>query len=209
MNPACKLSLESPECQDWMSEVCAHCSHLLPDPRQAELWDTWWPDEPAAPFKPRVSLMSAYDCHKLRKEVAREVAKRDKVDEHDHGLGEGDHPVEWTLCRIILVILVLATVLLSIICAFRMLIGGIRRLWKAPSPPSSPCTVEEKQKTPPPKNDVESTKPPPDEPSKPSKHPRSFLSFGRNSDPRTRYGPYNNQKLFSTAPSPEQRLSST
>lgn len=167
MNPACKLSLESPECQDWMSEVCAHCSHLLPDPRQAELWDTWWPDEPPAPYKPRISLMSAYDCHKLRKEVAREVAKRENVNEHDHGLGEGDHSVKWTVCRIILVILVLATVIFTIICAFRLLIGGIRRWW---SPSPAPCKPEEK--TPPPKTDVESPKHPPEEPPKPSKHPR-------------------------------------
>ncbi|KAH8268553.1 hypothetical protein KR026_008537, partial [Drosophila bipectinata] len=204
MNPACKLSLQSPECQDWMSEVCAHCSHLLPDPRQAELWDTWWPDEPAAPYKPRVSLMSAYDCHKLRKEVAREVTKRENVEDHDHGLGEGDQPVGWTICRIILVILVLATVLFTIVCALQMIIGGIRR-WI--QPPLEQCMSDEKHKTPPPKTDVETPKPPPEEPPKRTKAPRSFISFGQNSDPRTHYGPYKSQKLFKTASAPEQPLS--
>ncbi|KRK03504.1 uncharacterized protein LOC6536750 isoform X1 [Drosophila yakuba] len=76
MNPACRLNLESKECQEWMNEVCAHCAHLLPGVEEADLWDKWWSDELPTPFKPRVDLMSAYDCHKLRKEVARQVTAR-------------------------------------------------------------------------------------------------------------------------------------
>ncbi|XP_002137795.2 uncharacterized protein [Drosophila pseudoobscura] len=73
MNPACKIDLACRECQDWMTEVCAHCSSLLPDAEESALWDAWWPDEPPSPYKAVVNYMSAFDCHKLRREVGRLV----------------------------------------------------------------------------------------------------------------------------------------
>ncbi|XP_022213627.1 uncharacterized protein LOC111068455 [Drosophila obscura] len=73
MNPACKIDLAGRECQDWMTKVCAHCSSLLPDAEEAVLWDSWWPDELPSPYKSLVNYMSAFDCHKLRREVARLV----------------------------------------------------------------------------------------------------------------------------------------
>ncbi|KAH8301315.1 hypothetical protein KR018_008477, partial [Drosophila ironensis] len=222
MNPACKQNLVSSECQEWMNAVCAHCSNLLPDARQAELWDSWWPDEPAGPYKPRVSLMSAFDCHRLRKEVAREVEKinalqsdpnggSEKGQEHDHGLGDGNpHLVQWTMCRIILVALVAITVLVALIWTLKMLTDALRS-WQSPqkNPPSgrsSKCKTPTKSKTPTPRSDAEDPKPP-TPPKKAYNPPRSFIAFAQDSDPLFRYGPYAKQTLLLTnsVPEPEAR----
>jgi len=203
MNPACRMNLESRECQDWMNEVCAHCAHLLPSSEEAELWDKWWSDELPAPFKTRVNLMSAYDCHKLRKEVARQVMA--------HGDGEWyedvGNPVSWTVAHLILMILVMASAVIAMIFALKMLYDGIRR-WsrRVKCPPKEVMRVK---KTPPPTPppapaDVET--PIQKNPCKPTKQPKSFISFGRSSDPRTRFGPYKNQKLVKTASMPECQL---
>ncbi|KAH8369444.1 hypothetical protein KR009_011245 [Drosophila setifemur] len=204
MNPACRLSLASTECQEWMGEVCAHCSQLLPDARQAALWDSWWPEEPAAPFKPHVSLMSAYDCHKLRKEVARQVAPHGDPEEPKLAVASASHPA-WVICRFILVTLVLLTVILSMIFALCILIGAVRR-WRKPKKcaPSPEPTPEERPKTrvtPAPSSaSAENIKSSPQDPGKQSKKPRSLIAFGRKSDPRTRYGPYKHQKLLIPGP---------
>ncbi|XP_030374742.1 uncharacterized protein LOC115624259 [Scaptodrosophila lebanonensis] len=71
MNPVCKLNIDSSECQHWMGEVCAHCSKLLAN-EDVELWDAWWPNE-FPPYNPVPHFMSAFECHKLKREVARQV----------------------------------------------------------------------------------------------------------------------------------------
>ncbi|XP_017041237.1 uncharacterized protein LOC108088092 [Drosophila ficusphila] len=192
MNPACRLNLESRECQEWMNEVCAHCAHLLPSAEEADLWDKWWADDLPAPFKSRVGLMSAYDCHRLRKEVARQVEAHGKEEWHE----SGRRSVMWSICRLILVILVMISAVIAIIFALRMLYDGIRRWY-----PPVKCVTKKKPKTPPPSSTTDVETPPPKDRCKPLKQPKAFISFGRSSDPRTRFGPYNHQKLLKTAAS--------
>nr|XP_016993161.2 uncharacterized protein LOC108054634 [Drosophila takahashii] len=199
MNPACRVSLEGRECQDWMNEVCAHCAHLLPSSEEAELWDKWWADELPAPFKSHVNLMSAYDCHKLRKEVARQVLAHGDQEWYE----EVGNPVTWTVSHLILMILVMISALITMVFALKMLYDGVRRWSKRvkckpprdPKPEMKPPPLT----PPPPPADVET--PPQKDPCKPTKQPKSFISFGRSNDPRTRFGPYKNQKLLKTASS--------
>ncbi|XP_017111093.1 uncharacterized protein LOC108135062 [Drosophila elegans] len=202
MNPACRVSLESTECQEWMNEVCAHCAHLLPSAEQAELWDKWWADDLPAPFKNRVNLMTAYDCHKLRKDVARQVAALGDQERYE---GANDHDW-WSVYRDILMIPVLVSVLIAIVCALRILCNALQRCstpMRMEYPPPAELKPEKGQTTPSTPTDVVS--PPrkdpnkPSKSSKPSKLPKSFISFGRNTDPRTRFGPYKHQKLLKTS----------
>nr|NP_001163593.1 uncharacterized protein Dmel_CG42505 [Drosophila melanogaster]ACZ94890.1 uncharacterized protein Dmel_CG42504 [Drosophila melanogaster]AGK45237.1 GH04404p3 [Drosophila melanogaster] len=192
MNPACRLNLESKECQEWMNEVCAHCAHLLPGVEEAELWDKWWSDELPAPFKSRVNLMSAYDCHKLRKEVARQVTNsRDQEWHEDEG-----NPVTWTLCQLILLIIVMVSSIIAMVCALKVICESQRR-WSGRTKCAPPIKVKQEEKPPPPPADVET--PPQKDSCKPAKQPKAFISFGRTTDPRTRFGPYKHQKLLQTA----------
>lgn len=150
MNPACRLNLESKECQEWMNEVCAHCAHLLPGVEEAELWDKWWSDELPAPFKSRVNLMSAYDCHKLRKEVARQVTNsRDQEWHEDEG-----NPVTWTLCQLILLIIVMVSSIIAMVCALKVICESQRR-WSGRTKCAPPIKVKQEEKPPPPPADVE------------------------------------------------------
>ncbi|EDW97034.1 uncharacterized protein LOC6536750 isoform X2 [Drosophila yakuba] len=200
MNPACRLNLESKECQEWMNEVCAHCAHLLPGVEEADLWDKWWSDELPTPFKPRVDLMSAYDCHKLRKEVARQVtARADREWYEDEG-----NPVTWTLYQLIILIMVMVSTVIAMLCALKMLCDGIRR-WSGSRNcvPTKKKKAEEKPPPPPPPADVETPPPRQKDACKPAKQPKAFISFGRTTDPRTRFGPYKHQKLLQTATIPE------
>ncbi|XP_023160325.1 uncharacterized protein LOC111592383 [Drosophila hydei] len=73
MNPSCKQHINSPECQQWMSEVFAHCNRLLAD-NQLEFWDEWWLHEQPLPSYQVPHLMSANQCHKLKKQIQREIA---------------------------------------------------------------------------------------------------------------------------------------
>lgn len=193
MNPACRQNMESRECQEWMNLVSSHCRPLLPNAEQALLWDRWWPDDLTAPYKTWVSTMSAFDCHRLRKVVARQVAAQ-----VEGGLpAEGhDHPVMWSVYRWIVVLVVLLTVVMAMAFAVRILIGSARG-WRpaecTPTPPPTPRIVE----APPPPVDVEAPA------CKPFKEPRSFISFGQHSDPRTRYGPYKHQSLLETNSMPD------
>uniref|UniRef100_A0A6P4DUJ1 Uncharacterized protein LOC108037204 n=1 Tax=Drosophila rhopaloa TaxID=1041015 RepID=A0A6P4DUJ1_DRORH len=203
MNPACRLNLEGTECQQWMNEVCAHCAQLLPSAEQAELWDKWWADDLPAPFKNRVNLMSAYDCHKLRREVARQVAAHGDQERYEAG---GNH-VWWSVCRGILLVLVLLSVLIAMVCALRILCNAVRR-WSLStavecSPPAK-VTPEKRKPPPPPSTPTDVETPPQEDPCKPSKQPKSFISFGRSTDPRTRYGPYKHQKLLKTECQPAE-----
>lgn len=142
MNPACRQNMESRECQEWMNLVSSHCRPLLPNAEQALLWDRWWPDDLTAPYKTWVSTMSAFDCHRLRKVVARQVAAQ-----VEGGLpAEGhDHPVMWSVYRWIVVLVVLLTVVMAMAFAVRILIGSARG-WRpaecTPTPPPTPRIVE-------------------------------------------------------------------
>ncbi|XP_017076791.2 LOW QUALITY PROTEIN: uncharacterized protein LOC108111748 [Drosophila eugracilis] len=196
MNPACKLNLDGKECQVWMDEVCAHCAQLLPSVEDADLWDKWWADELPAPFKPRVNLMSAYDCHKLRKEVARQVSLHGDKQWYE----DGGNPASWTVCTLILLIIVIFCSVIALICALKILFDGVRRWSVRVKCRPTKVVKAEKQVSP---------KPPTPPPCKPKKEPKSFISFGRNTDPRTRFGPYKHQKLLKIASTKECNLVET
>ncbi|BFF89911.1 uncharacterized protein DMAD_08555 [Drosophila madeirensis] len=131
MNPACKIDLAGRECQKWMTKVCAHCSSLLPDAEEAALWDRWWPNELPSPYKSLVNYMSAFDCHKLRREVARLV---------EESLSSTDESTEsWTYSRIygyIFVAILVGVVLILLMCVLWMLVVTLRHHpQKAPPSP--------------------------------------------------------------------------
>ncbi|KAH8242575.1 hypothetical protein KR032_000150, partial [Drosophila birchii] len=189
MNPACRLNLDSPECQTWMNAVSSHCRSLLPFGEQASLWDSWWPDELPAPYKTWVSTMSAFDCYRVRKEVANQVDGRFQAESKGN-------PSLWTFCRWTMVFLVLFTVLIAVVFALRMVIESCRRKRsdessKCPSTPEDlkPICV-----------DVES---PPCDP--PFKKPKSVVSFGPRLDPIMSYGSYGYQKLVKTSSMPDYK----
>ncbi|KAH8265541.1 hypothetical protein KR038_010169, partial [Drosophila bunnanda] len=187
MNPACRLNLDSPECQTWITAVNSHCGSLLPNAEQASLWDTWWPDELTAPYKTWVSTMSAFDCYRVRKEVATQVDGRLQAQTKSH-------PTLLRSCRWTTLFLVLLMVLMAMFFALRMVIES----WRGKRSEES-CTCP-----PTPKNlklicvDVES---PPCQPCQPCQ-PRSSNSLGHRSDPLAGYVQYNCQKILKASSVP-------
>ncbi|KAH8288834.1 hypothetical protein KR054_010331, partial [Drosophila jambulina] len=195
MNPACRLNLDSLECQTWLTAVGAHCAALLPTAEQASLWDNWWPNELPASYKTWVSTMSAFDCYRLRKEVANLVDGRLQLEVNSHSAMRS--LIHWTIG-----IVLLLAVLIVMLLALRMTLEswrGSRSVEDSTSPSRSknlkPILI-----------DVES---PPCEPCQPRNFvsfgqacqplkPRSFISFGQRSNPLAGYGPYRYQQLVKT-----------
>lgn len=71
MNPICKVDLKRPECQRWMNEVYARCWDLFRTNPPIE-YPTWWLFETPPVYKD-VDQMTAQDCHKLKRQLDREV----------------------------------------------------------------------------------------------------------------------------------------
>ncbi|KAH8361851.1 hypothetical protein KR200_003002, partial [Drosophila serrata] len=184
MNPACRLNLDSPECQKWITAVTSHCGSLLPNAEQAALWDTWWPDELPAPYKTWVSTMSSFDCFRVRKEVA------NQVDGRLHAQSNSNTAL-WSSCRWSMLIIVLLSVLMSIFFALRMAI----ETWRGQQSREVSTCPSTSKKLKPICVDVES---PPCQPCQ----PRSPISMGQRSDPLTGYVQYRCQKMLKTSSVP-------
>lgn len=72
MNPICQVDINRPECQQWMIKVHAKCRDLLSNnaPNEFSMW--WLYDTPAV-YKD-LELMTPVDCHKLKRELVRNVS---------------------------------------------------------------------------------------------------------------------------------------
>jgi len=71
MNPTCKVDINRPECQKWMVEVYAKCRDLF----RTESLPMWWVNDTPAVYKADVQDMTVADCHRLKRELANEVAE--------------------------------------------------------------------------------------------------------------------------------------
>ncbi|KAH8347305.1 hypothetical protein KR059_008686, partial [Drosophila kikkawai] len=171
MNPACRLNLNGPECQKWLTAVSSHCGSLLPKAELASLWDSWWPDELPAPYKAWVSTLSAFDCHKLRKEVANQLDESLQTEANSHSAFR-------SFSRWPMALLVLLMVLMAMLFALKMVIKLCRErrsdVCSSPSPTpktsKAVCIDEEAPLC------------------QTFMNPRSFVSFGQHSDPLPGYG---------------------
>jgi len=84
MNPTCKVDINRPECQKWMVEVYAKCRDLF----RTESLPMWWVNDTPAVYKADVQDMTVADCHRLKRELANEVAEEDEdVEVVNIGLG--------------------------------------------------------------------------------------------------------------------------
>ncbi|XP_044249570.1 uncharacterized protein [Drosophila takahashii] len=72
MNPICKVDINRPDCQKWMVEAYAKCRDLF----STQSFPSWWLNDTPAVYKD-VRAMTAEDCHRLKRELAREVAEED------------------------------------------------------------------------------------------------------------------------------------
>ncbi|SPP85981.1 stress response protein nst1 [Drosophila guanche] len=71
MNPICRLAIDQPECQQWMDDVFKTCGEIF---SREMVESAWWQDETPAVYKADLQAMTAYDCHKLKRDLPREVA---------------------------------------------------------------------------------------------------------------------------------------
>ncbi|XP_068159582.1 uncharacterized protein [Drosophila tropicalis] len=62
------------ECQKWMIDVYNRCSQLF-TLEPVDPFEVWWHDDTPARYKSDVNTMTAYDCHKLKRDLGREVAE--------------------------------------------------------------------------------------------------------------------------------------
>ncbi|XP_017151217.1 uncharacterized protein LOC108161464 [Drosophila miranda] len=71
MNPICRIDINLPECQKWMDDVYNKCREIF---SREVASSAWWQDETPAIYKENIQAMTAIDCHKLKRDLAREVA---------------------------------------------------------------------------------------------------------------------------------------
>ncbi|EDW90498.2 uncharacterized protein LOC6529802 [Drosophila yakuba] len=79
MNPICQVDINRPECQKWMVQVYSKCRDLF----KANTLPNWGLDNTPVLYVD-VEAMTVVDCHRLKRELAKEVAKEnDEVDDLD------------------------------------------------------------------------------------------------------------------------------
>ncbi|XP_022226569.1 uncharacterized protein LOC111076858 [Drosophila obscura] len=71
MNPICRIDINRPECQKWMDDVYKKCREIFSREVAAS---AWWHDATPAIYKADIHAMTALDCHKLKRDLAKEVA---------------------------------------------------------------------------------------------------------------------------------------
>ncbi|EDW15974.1 uncharacterized protein LOC6574467 [Drosophila mojavensis] len=171
MNPICKENINSAECQQWISEVYAHCDRLLAD-SQLEFWDEWWLNgQPVVSYQVP-HLMSASECHTLKKQIEREIAAAAAASlkpELRFDLENMDS--SW---RLVIVVFVLCAAL-GIIGAMVWLLNNT--LSRIARPDCGDCEYQGAG--------FRASR----------QSPRSFISFGNPCHPKTRYGPYRHNRL--------------
>ncbi|XP_039481809.1 uncharacterized protein LOC120445441 [Drosophila santomea] len=80
MNPICQVDINRPECQKWMVQAYSKCRDLF----KANILPNWGLDNTPVLYKADVGAMTVVDCHRLKRELAKEVAKEnDEVDDLD------------------------------------------------------------------------------------------------------------------------------
>ncbi|KAI8042343.1 hypothetical protein M5D96_003655 [Drosophila gunungcola] len=89
MNPICKVDINRPECQEWMVKVYGKCRNLFNNMGKLPMW---WLDNAPAAYKVDVEAMTAEDCHRLKRELGKEVEEEDtSTPSNEFNLGRMTH----------------------------------------------------------------------------------------------------------------------
>ncbi|KAL7729697.1 hypothetical protein ACLKA6_014567 [Drosophila palustris] len=171
MHPSCKQNINSTECQKWMSEVLAHCNRLLAD-KQLQFWDDWWLNEHPVAYYHLPHLKSAYDCQKLKKEIAQQLSGAASLNAGANQMEEDKLEPAWQTA----LILIVASLALIIIVSMVWLLNSTLRQIAAPRFRDFENERLCRKKC-------------------HGASPRSFISFGRPFRPLTRYGPYRSRSI--------------
>ncbi|XP_016962336.1 uncharacterized protein LOC108032831 [Drosophila biarmipes] len=102
MNPTCRVDINEPECQQWMAAVYAKCRDLF----GTESLPLWWVNDTPAVYKADVAAMTVADCHRLKRQLAVEVADEEEDLQLDN-VGLGRMVALFVACGAILMLAVL------------------------------------------------------------------------------------------------------
>ncbi|EDW80400.2 uncharacterized protein Dwil_GK19125 [Drosophila willistoni] len=146
MNPICNIDIDSMECQKWMIDVYNRCRQLF-NLEPVDPFKAWWHDDTPSVYKSDVQTMTAYDCHKLKRDLGREVAEvipRPHLTMENRPLGD-IVSLLWFLVLVLIVVIIII-----IMCGCCQCGKDSEEFAKEPENPpeegKSPTPIEEKKK---------------------------------------------------------------